>query len=254
MVCILTLGPAGVQRRGKEGGAPPGPSPPPTTSTHKFRVSPKGLLRTGPVPHPSPWALLGPTQAPWPRDPWLQVGVAEPSSSGLRLTASLPTPLITQLLRQPSSQRRKQPSGVDLGQERRPRVGLGSFWSASCKLFLRVGQPPCWDPGGPLLSGRCQLQHPRPGVDHAPGTCLSPISSPKAGVASPGPKSRFSWAPHAGCHSPLISVRGWTPRPLPLGSIAQVWWPRCLWGCPYLTASLCPHWVSWAFIPGPLGG
>lgn len=127
MVCILTLGPAGVQRRGKEGGAPPGPSHPPTTSTHKFRVSPQGLLRTGLVPHPSPWALLGPTQAPWPRDPWLQVGVAEPSSSGPRLTASLPTPLITQLLRQPSSQRRKQPSGVDLGQERRPRVGLGSF-------------------------------------------------------------------------------------------------------------------------------
>lgn len=113
--------------KGQGGRRPSRPVPSPHHLHTQVQGLPAGSPPHGPVPHPSPWALLGPTQAPWPRDPWLQVGVAEPSSSGPRLTASLPTPLITQLLRQPSSQRRKQPSGVDLGQERRPRVGLGSF-------------------------------------------------------------------------------------------------------------------------------
>lgn len=92
LLCLLTLGPAGVSR-GEEGGGPPGRSPPPTTSTHKFRVPPQVLLRTGPVLHPSPWAPLGPSRAPWPWDPWLQVGVSEPPSSGPRLSASLPNPV-----------------------------------------------------------------------------------------------------------------------------------------------------------------
>ena len=37
----------------------------------------------------------------------------------------------------------------------------------------------------------------------------------------------------------------------PLGQHSTGGLPRGLWGCPYLTASLCPHWVSWAFTPGP---
>lgn len=37
----------------------------------------------------------------------------------------------------------------------------------------------------------------------------------------------------------------------PLGQHSTGGLPRGVWGCPYLTASLCPHWVSWAFTPGP---